>query len=442
VSRSLLAAVSNSVRNLRYSYLFLPALVALAFAGLGVVMAVVDGLVAERLTRLAFPGGPSAARSLLATIATSAATVAGVSFSITVVTLQLVSQQFSPRALRTFLGDRLNQIVAGIFIGVFLYCLVLMRSIRDDGEFAAGISVLLAIVLAFVALAALLVFINHMGHAIQVSEISDRIAYATLQSIERLFPEEYGDPVASDDADEVVAAWRRDGEPTLVYPRRPGFVQAVDDIPSTIEGRSFRIEILVSPGDFVTERHPLAAVWTDADAEACSVALRRAVAVSNERDLHQDTAYGVRQLADIAVKALSPSVNDPTTATTCVGYLQGILERLAERRWPADVRRFEDRDVTIVFRAPAFREYVEALVQIGRYAEDARVVHSLVAACQRIAEAAAEANAPDRVAAVVDAAERIVARADALDETERAQIEELVRALPRPQQRGRSGRAA
>jgi uncharacterized membrane protein len=430
VSRSLIASVENRLRNLRYSYLFTPAIVALAFAGLAVLMTSIDDVTGRGFSERTFPGGATAARNVLATIATSLATVAGVSFSITVLSLQLVSQQFTPRALRTFLGDRLNQVVAGIFIGVFLYCLVVMRSIPDDAPFEAGASVLLAMALAFVALGALLVFISNMGRSIQVSDISDRIGHGTLRSIGRLYPEEYGRPLRSEDAEELVRAWRGEREPALVFPERPGFVQALDDLPTTIEGDSFRVHVLVSPGDFVTEAHPLAAVWTDADAEECAVALRRGIAVTAERDLEQDTGYGIRQLADIAVKALSTSVNDPTTATTCIGYLQAILERLAQRAWPADVRRIDERDVTIVFRTTRFDEYTESFVQIGRYAQDARVVHALLRACLRVAEAAERVGADDRVEIVRAVAGRILARADDLDEAEREQMEETIRRLP------------
>ena len=168
-----------------------------------------------------------------------------------------------------------------------------------------------------------------MGHSIQVATIAKGIGTSTLDAAESLYPSSYGEPLDDEDPDALTERWESQGEPTLVYPAGPGYVQAVDDVPGTISGGSFRVELLVAPGDFVTERHPVARVWTSADPDACATALQRAIAIAPERDLTQDVGYGVRQLADIAVKALSPSINDPTTATTCIGYLQAVLERLA-----------------------------------------------------------------------------------------------------------------
>ncbi|MDQ3669062.1 MAG: DUF2254 domain-containing protein, partial [Actinomycetota bacterium] len=129
--RSLLAALTNALRNLRYNYLFLPGVIALGFAALAVGLTWVDRTGGDDGALALFPAGPPAARAVLATIATAVATIAGVSFSITVVSLQLVSQQFTPRALRGFLGDRLNQTIAGVFVGVFVYCLVALRAVQE-----------------------------------------------------------------------------------------------------------------------------------------------------------------------------------------------------------------------------------------------------------------------------------------------------------------------
>jgi uncharacterized membrane protein len=435
MTRSLLVPLGNALRNLRYNYLFLPGVIALAFAALSLATTRLDRTGGEDGVLALFPAGPAAARAVLQTIATTVATVAGVAFSITIVSLQLVSQQFTPRALRGFLGDRLNQTVAGTLLGVFMYCLVALRSV-EDGErtFLPGLTVTLAVALAFIALALLLVFVHHMGHSIQVSNIVKRIADATLAAVESPCPSSYGEAIDDENPDMVVAQWESDSPPTRVYPVEHGFVQSLDDIPKAIKGRSFRLQLLVAPGDFVTERHPVARVWTGADPGACAQAVRRAIAIAAERDLRQDVRYGVRQLADIAVKALSPSVNDPTTATTCIGYLQGILERIATTPAPARVRCLADRDVTLVMRRDAFSDYLEALVQISRYAtSDARAIDALLHATVRVAQAAAEVGADDRARAASHVAARIARRAaasDAIDEEEREAIATVLEHFP------------
>lgn len=433
--RSLLAALTSSLRSLRYNYLFLPGVIALAFAGLALALTWVDRTGGDEGVLGLFPSGPPAARAVLATIAAAVATVAGVSFSITVVSLQLVSQQFTPRALRGFLGDRLNQTVAGFFVGTFVYCLVALRAVEEGEEsFLPGLTVTVAVAVALAALALLLVFIHHMGHSIQVSNIANGIADATLASVESRYPSRYGEPVEDEDPDALVARWEDESSPALVYPHEPGFVQSLDDLPATIEGRGFRVEVLVRPGDFVTGRHPLARVWTNGNPDACASAVRRAVAVAAERDLTQDVGFGVRQLADIAVKALSPSVNDPTTATMCIGYLQAILERLAAAREPAPLRRHGEKDVTVVMRPSPFSDYLESLVQVSRYATaDGRVVDALLRASVRVAQAAVEAGDKEHAREAVRVAARIARRAvasDALDEDERAAVAAALAELP------------
>jgi uncharacterized membrane protein len=434
VSRSLLAAFSNRLGNLRDSFLVLPGAIALALAACAFGLTFVDRAAGGPDGLGIFPAGPDSARTVLSTIAAAIATVAAVSFSITILALQLVSQQFTPRGLRTFLGDRVIQAIAGAFVGIVLYCLVTMGAVRDDEPtFVPGLTVALGIVLAFVGLALLLVFVDHMGHSIQISTIVRRIAEGTVAQVDRLYPASYGEP-AEEDAGALVRSWHENGQPTVVYPHEAGYVRTIDHIPKTIEGRSFRIELLVNPGDFVSERHPLAHVWTGGDPNACADALRRAVAVGAERDMAQDSAYGLRQLADVAIKALSPSLNDPTTATTCISYLQTILERLAERPWPAEVRRFPDREVILVMPRNPFREHLHPLVQIGRYAaSDARVVAALLNAARRIAQAAEAAEFPERAQEVGGVAVEIAARAlrsDGINEREREEIERILEGFP------------
>ena len=236
--RSLLATLTNALRNLRYSYLFLPGLIALGFVLLAAILTNVDRAGGSDGVASLFPAGAPAARIVLSTIGASLATVVGVAFSITIVSLQLVSQQFTPRALRGFLGDRLNQTVAGIFIGGFLYSLVALRTIEEGRDpFVPGLTVTVGVATAFVALAFLLVFVHHLGHSIDVSNIVSGIAEATTRSLDRLYPETYGEAVDSDDPAALAERWHAERPPVAVHADRPGFVQALDDLPSTISGR-------------------------------------------------------------------------------------------------------------------------------------------------------------------------------------------------------------
>jgi uncharacterized membrane protein len=411
---SLLAGLKARLRGLRYGFLVLPGALALGFIGLAFALVAVDRASGEDGMGFGVADDPQAARTVLTVIAGSLITVAGVTFSITMVTLQLVSQQFSPRALRGFLGDRVNQAVAGVFVGIFVYCLIVLRTVstRESGApFVPALSTTAAIVLAVVALGLLLVFIDHMGRNIQVSTIAAGIAQGTLRSLDELYPAASGEP-GGEDPRSLVRAWEAEAEPRLVHPQRPGAVQSIilDDVPRHVGSPGLRIEVRVAPGDFVTEADALVAYWPGRDDGDVERALRLAVVVANERDMRQDPGYGLRQLADIATRAISPAINDPTTAWTCIQYLGAIMERLAGLPFPGPVRRYEDPGVTVVARQQTFEEYLDAAyVQIARYASDPRVAGALLESLARVADAARRAGAHGRAAAVLATAERVAA---------------------------------
>lgn len=391
-------------RRVRDGFWFVPGAVVAAHIGLALLLVRIDRGAGDGGLGVGFAGDAEAARGILSTIAGSLITVAGLAFSLTIVVLVLVSSQFSPRSLPEFLGDRVNQVTAGAFIGIFAYCLVVLRTLRaDDGGapgFVPSLSVTVAIGFALVALALLLLFIHHMGVSIQASHLVARITRRTRVSFERLDLEPYG-AAEADGRDAVVRRWRATGPPGPVAGARPGYVDAIDraGIAACLAGPDVRIDIAVCPGDFVTQATVLVSVWPAGllDARRCD-AVRRCIAVQNERDLRDDAMYGVRQLADIAVKALSPGINDPTTATTCVGSLTALLEYLATRAVPSDVHRLSDGSTLVAATRP-FAEYIDtAFAEIGRYARDnARVVVALLEALEAIAVAARSVAAHDRM---------------------------------------------
>jgi uncharacterized membrane protein len=415
------ATLTSHWSDLRYGFLFLPGLIAAAFIALALMVVRIDRLGGVHGVGVGFGGDASAGRAVLSTIATSLITVAGLTFSITIVSLQLVSQQFTPRALRNFLGDRLNQTVAGCFVGIFAYCLLVLRAIRDssgtsrtfDG-FVPAAAVTLAIALGILTLGLLLVFIHHMSRSIQVSTIASKIGRSTLEAVDELYPEAFGTP-SEERPDELVQRWHSRGEPVVVNADRPGFVRTVelDGVLESEDHEGWRIHVTVAPGDFVTPMTTLAEVWAPATAEQTVVdTVSTLVTVENERDLAQDALYGIRQLTDIAVRALSPSMNDPTTAITCLGYTRAVIERLGGRAFPSRVRRLNS--VSLVVRRREFDEFVNVgLRQVAHHARgEPRVVSAVVEAADSVAEIARAVGAHGRA----DLVEDVVARLDERDE--------------------------
>ncbi len=389
----------NRWQGLLDGFFFIPGMIALAGALLAILLLLLDHAMTYRgqepVPDLAI--SPTAIQSLLATITASLITVTGLIYSITIVTLQLTSTQFTPRALRGILADRINQIVAGGLVGTYAYCLIVLINIRvpansADRGFVPDFSVYGAILLTFVSVALLLIFIQHTARSIQVAYITAGITRRTLHSLTRPYSKQI--PTSSEsDGTALVQKWYSESEPAIVYASRAGNVQAI-----TLEGltrlakqQGLHMYLAICPGDFVTPATAMMYVWPASALDQKTISrMQRMVSIAQERNLEQDAAFGVRQLADICLRALSPAVNDPTTAVLCIGYLQTVLEPVSSQMRFTEVFQFVDDSGTLVARYRPLQEYAEILIEIGRYATgNARVVIALLEAISKIAEASA-----------------------------------------------------
>jgi uncharacterized membrane protein len=220
---------------LRGTYWAVPSAMAMAAVVLSFGMIQLDEAVtAALLDRLSwvYTGGPEGARAVLSTIAGSMITVAGVTFSITIVALTLASQQFGPRLLRNFLRDLGNQIVLGTFVSTFLYCLLVLRTIRgtDDSEFVPHLAVTLGVVLAMLSLGVLIFFIHHVATSIQASRIIAKVASDLEVAANQLFPDRLGhaDTDVAEEADPAAIVSAGTGDSRTVHATMAGYVQAID----------------------------------------------------------------------------------------------------------------------------------------------------------------------------------------------------------------------
>lgn len=321
---------------------FIPALIVVSLVVLAVGLVELDGMVEADVLH-AFPrlfgAGAEGTRGMLEAIAGATITVAGVTFSITIVALSLTSSQYSPRVLRNFMRDRTNQLVLGAFVGTYAYCLVVLRTIRggEADPFVPSLATLGAILLAFVGIALLIHFIHHISTSIQASRILAAIHEETAEAIGRLYPERLGEPA---EATPALAGRLRRGRWRTVDADRTGYVQSAD-APGLLAlacERDALVQLLCRIGDFVVEGQPVARVLAaTADPQAPAEVLR-CLAIGEHRTVRQDAAFGLRQLVDIALKALSPGINDVTTAIMCVDRLGALLLQLAVRRMPSPCR--------------------------------------------------------------------------------------------------------
>jgi uncharacterized membrane protein len=407
-----MANVRSIMENALTGFLVVPGGIALVFMAVALGMLGLDEAVGD--VPAAFAGDAEAGRDILTTIAASLITVAGVTFSITLITLQLVSSQYGPRILRTFLNDRISQVVAGFFVGTFGYCLIVLRVTRSvmngDDAFVPGLSITLSIVLGLVSLGLLLLFINHIAKSIEVSSIAARLARVTMGAVDRQYPKPYGEPAGHGEA--LVDAWEAEAEGEIVTADALGFVRVVDlnSIGRHASEQGVRISVSIQPGDFVTDLSRIATVWPiRGDWDHDPGPLRSSIKVGNTRDVQEDALFGIRQIADIGIRALSPSLNDPTTAVLCIRYLGAILQRIAGREFPDTVRTLEGGTV-IVAKAPQFSTYVdEAVAELAHAASREPLV--LVTILEMLASVIRSVH-PDneRTQAIVDASRVAVER--------------------------------
>jgi uncharacterized membrane protein len=346
--------------NLRSSFWFMPALIVAAGIVIALSLIEVDSSGGQQWQagwpRL-FGVGAEGARGILSTIAGSMMTVVGVTFSMTLMTLALASSQYTSRILRNFMRDRVTQVVLGIFAGIFVYCLVVLRTIRsgEEVEFVPSLAVSVAVVLATGGIGVLIFFIHHIASAIQASSIIASVANETMQAVDRLFPGTLGQGPVDDDENQTVPPLpERNWQAVPV--KGDGYIQSVDSETLLRLAREYKTIVRMERGvgDFVVQNTTLVSLALENPPENEFIEdLQAAFSISRHRTLQQDSAFGIRQIVDIALRALSPSVNDTTTAVMCVDYLTAILTRLAERDIPSP-HRYEEGELRLIAIGPTF----------------------------------------------------------------------------------------
>ncbi len=355
---------------LRSSFWFVPGMLVLGAVALAATLIGIDthaDLHALQKWPLFFGAGAAGARGLLTTVAGSMVTVAGVGFSITLVALSLTSSQYTSRVLRNFMRDTINQIVLGVFVGIFAYCLVVLRTIRagDEGMFVPSLAVMGGLVLAFVGIGFLIYFIHHISLSIQASTIIATVAGETIAAVDRLYP----DPDTREGGD--------DAHPppgillgTSVLSKKTGYLESVDHdaLLSLARENDVVVRMERCAGEFVVDSMPLVSA-SGALNESATSRFRSAFVISRQRTLEQDAGFGIRQIVDIALRALSPGINDSTTAVICVDYLSAILGRMSGRRIAAPFS-VDNGILRVIGRGPRFETFLgEAFEQIRQNAD-------------------------------------------------------------------------
>ncbi len=273
-----------------------------------------------------YSGGATGARTLLGAVASSTIGVAGTVFSITIAALALASSQMGPRLLRNFTSDRGNQATLGVFLGTFAYALTTLRTVRTkaEGEFIPHVSLTLAVLLAFVCVAMLVYFVQHIASRINLDTLIDIVHDDVHAAIERLTVET---PPAT--------GGRMDWQGAVaVRAVRQGYLQQLDQdgLADWAAAQHRTVQLLIRPGDYVFPDTPIALVL--GGSEGAQDAIRNAIALGPHRVGTADLEFAVRQLVEVAVRALSPGINDPDSAINVIDRLGGTLCVLSSRHLP------------------------------------------------------------------------------------------------------------
>lgn len=381
--------------DLQKGLLARPAAITLVYAALAVGMVTAERsfpAVTAAASRAAWIRHEDVAASqlILGTIAGSMITTVAVVFSVLIMALSLASIQFSPRILTGFMGDRPTQNTLGIFMGTFVYCLLVLRTVQGGKEqFVPAASVSLGMALAVGALASLVYFIHHIGHGIHANHILDRIARETIAVIDEEFPISVGR--ADSHPEDVEPSSRIPADAEHVEARRSGYVQLCNRERLLELARRCDITIYQQHGvgEFVVEGNPLVSIApsgrvTDEIREICVECFD----IGETRTMQQDFEFGIRQIVDMGLKATSPAINDPTTATTCIDHLARVLCHLARRRiLPVEMRDEANGRLLMLRRATTFRGSIDlAFNQLRQYGRgDMAVVLRIVRALTEIA---------------------------------------------------------
>ena len=300
-------------------------------------------------------GGPDAARTILTAIAASIITVVGVVFSVTIVALTLASTQFGPRMLRNFIRDLGTQFTLGTFVATFVFCVLALASVTSEpgDEFVPHVSVTVALGLTLIDLGVLIYFIHHVTKLIQVTDLIRSIAGDLGRSIDQIAIEASapadGTSVERGPSSHEVQA-RLDEAGVEVPAQSSGYLQAVGHrrLVKIAARWNAVVRMVHRPGHFLVQGRPLAIVWPAEAAPDVARELGRAHVVGPHRTLFQDLQFGVDQLVEISIRALSPAVNDTFTALTCIDWLGDALCKLLSSGLPHGVHRDSHGNIRLI----------------------------------------------------------------------------------------------
>ncbi len=369
--------------KLTATFWFVPVLLLVLSIGLSVVLVILDNEVSipqEGWVRFFLVNSADSARTILSTISGAMIGVAGTVFSVVLVALTLASSQFGPRLIKNFMYVRLNQVVLGSYISTYLYCLLVMNAIKgnDDYSFIPSISILFAILAAIANIILLIVFIHKIAVSIQADRVISDISEMLSKRIKTLFPEKMGKELkAENDFDPTFAMSAYHKRISIISPES-GYIQYIDSkfLLDLIAKHKALFQLHHRSGSFLVRGVEIGVLHTNTDWDDETLdRITDQFVFGKTKTSEQDLEYSIHQMVEIAARALSPGVNDPYTAMTCIDHLASTMCYLAEAQFPSSYRFDDDGNIRVIADVIDFEGVLDAAFnQIRQFSEGSTAV--------------------------------------------------------------------
>jgi uncharacterized membrane protein len=342
-------------RELKASFWFIPVLIIILSIPTAIGFAYLDDVVTlsrQGLQRYFFVNSSDSARSILSTISGAMVGVAGTVFSVTLVALTLASSQLGPRIIKNFMYVRLNQVVLGAYVATYLYCLIILNTIKGNNGFTfiPSISILFALILAVVNIVLLIVFIHQITISLQADKmISDIHKYLTSQ-ITTLFPDEQEkiEYINEEQANNIKLLY---SNIISLKSHKSGYLQylALETLIEQVAIDNSLLELKVRTGDYIVKDSEIGKIYQITNAvESRLEKIKDQFIIGKTRTSQQDFEFSIHQMVEIASKALSPGVNDPFTAIACIDNLTAVMSYLTQVRFPPRYLFDKDKNLRII----------------------------------------------------------------------------------------------
>lgn len=407
------------------SYWFVPTIMALAAVLLAGGMVALDTYVGSAWMDgyvWLYASRPDGARQVLSSVGGSMITVAGTVFSVTIAAVVYASGQYGPRLLTNFMRDRGNQVTLGTFIATFLYCLLVLRTIHSPEEsggygFVPNLALLVGVLLALCSIAVLIYFIHHVPSKIHINSVIEDVGDRLLRGIDDRFPRFVGQSPEDHEAtrDQLPATFRDDAgsdagsERCLIEAKDTGYIQFIDDeaLMRLASKNDLVLRLQYQPGDFVHVGRALVEASPPKRCDDdCADDLRAIFTVGSRRSALQDLRFLIDELVEIAARALSPGVNDPFTAVTCLDWLGAALSDLAGRSLPSHLRVDDDGALRVIAHPVTFASLMDR--SFGALAQYCAT--DMIAALRYLnglGEVSLDCDEPDRLAVIRSYADKL-----------------------------------